>query len=61
MAISKTVPIHKKGNNKDIENYRPIANLCSTSKILEKFILKRIILLKCTGFQRGNADGILLS
>ena len=35
------VPIYKKGNKKDIENYRPIANLCSTSKIFEKLILKR--------------------
>ena len=41
--IEKTVPIHKKGPKKDIENYRPIANLCSTSKVYEKQILKRIM------------------
>ena len=41
--ISKTIPIHKKGPEKDIEKYRPIAILCSTSKIFEKLILKRII------------------
>ena len=40
--ISKIIPIHKKGNKSEIENYRPIANLCSTSKILEKLILKQI-------------------
>jgi hypothetical protein len=42
--ISKTIPVYKnKGNAKSIENYRPIANLCSTSKIFEKLILKRIL------------------
>ena len=33
----------KKGPKKDIENYRPISNLCSTSKIFEELILKRIL------------------
>ena len=32
----------KKGSNIKIENYRPISNLCSTSKIFEKLILQRI-------------------
>ena len=41
--LAKTIPIHKKGPKKDIENYRPIANLCSTSKVFEKLILKRIM------------------
>jgi hypothetical protein len=42
--ISKTIPVFKnKGQRKDIENYRPIANLCSTSKIFEKLIQKRIL------------------
>ena len=40
--MAKTIPIHKKGPRKDIENYRPIANLCSASKFFEKLILKRI-------------------
>ena len=40
--MAKTIPLHKKGPRKDIENYRPIANLCSASKIFEKLILKRI-------------------
>ena len=40
--ISKVVPLLKKGNPKKIENYRPIANLCSTSKIFEKLILMRL-------------------
>ena len=42
--IAKTIPIFKnKGEKNKIENYRPIANLCSTSKIFEKLILKRIL------------------
>ena len=42
--VAKTVPVFKnKGEKKDIENYRPIANLCSSSKIFEKLILKRIL------------------
>ena len=42
--ISKTIPVFKnKGQRKDIENYRPIANLCSTSKIFEKLVLKRML------------------
>ncbi len=32
-----------KGNINNITNYRPIANLCSTSKLFEKLILKRIL------------------
>ncbi len=42
--VSKTIPIFKnKGQKKDIENYRPIANLCSSSKIFEKLILRKIL------------------
>jgi hypothetical protein len=40
--ISKVNPILKKGNPSNIENYRPISNLCSTSKIFEKLILLRM-------------------
>ena len=34
--ISKVIPVHKKGNKSEVCNYRPVANLCSTSKIFEK-------------------------
>ena len=46
--ISKIIPIYKKGNKSEIENYRPIANLCSASKIFEKLILKQIHCLEST-------------
>ena len=47
--MAKVTPIHKKGSKTDITNYRPISNLCSTSKIFEKLILKRMgeIELEC--------------
>ena len=41
--FSKIIPTFKKGDNKQIENYRPIANLCSTSKLFEKLILNRLM------------------
>jgi hypothetical protein len=42
--VSKTILILKnKGQTKDIEKYRPIANLCFISKIFENLILKRIM------------------
>ena len=40
--ISKIIPVHKKGDKSSIENYRPVANLCCSSKFFEKLILKRI-------------------
>ena len=33
--ISKILPIHKKGSKNNIENYRPVANLCSITKLFE--------------------------
>ena len=32
----------KKGSKHQIENYRPVAGLCSASKIFERLILNRI-------------------
>ena len=40
--IAKVNPIFKKGNPRNVENYRPISNLCSASKIFEKLILLKI-------------------
>ena len=47
--ISKIIPVHKKGSKHVIENYRPVANLCSTSKIFERLILNRISQLELSG------------
>jgi hypothetical protein len=70
--ISKTILVYKnKGDAKSIENYRPIANLCSASKIFEKLILKRISEIKeqnnCDitgsnqhGFKRGMSTATIL-
>ena len=41
--FAKITPIPQKGEKTNIENYRPIANLCSTTKIFEKLILNRIL------------------
>ena len=40
--IAKIIPIHKKGDPKDINNYRPISHLSSFSKILEKIVHCRL-------------------
>ena len=40
--VSRIIPVHKKGNKSLIENYRPVANLCSVSKVFKKLILTRI-------------------
>ena len=37
--IAKIIPTHKKGAKDNVENYRPISNLCAISKIYEKLIL----------------------
>lgn len=72
--VSKIVPIYKKGDPKNINNYRPIANLCSSSKVFEKLILKQIHYLESTnkldftgkpqhGFKRNKSTmtaGLLL-
>ena len=44
--VIKIVPTFKKGNKVEIENYRPKANICSTSKIFERLILNQIHYLK---------------
>ena len=64
--ISKVIPIPKAGNPNKIENYRPIANLCSTTKIYEKLILARLTQIEkennCSltgksqhGFKKGHS------
>ena len=40
--IAKVCPVFKKGNAKDINNYRPISLLSNASKILEKIMYSRL-------------------
>ena len=40
--ISKIIPIFKKGSKNNVENYRPIANLCSMTKVYEQLIIDRL-------------------
>ena len=40
---SRILPLYKKGNKNQVENYRPISNLCAGSKVLERLILTRIL------------------
>ena len=72
--VSKIIPLHKKGSPNKVENYRPISNLCSTSKIFEKLILLRLNQLETInnisltgksqhGFKKGHSTctlGLLL-
>jgi len=43
LKIAEVIPVHKKGNTRDINNYRPIASLSVFSKMLEKLVYNRII------------------
>ena len=58
--VAKIIPIFKKGIKQKIENYRPIANLCSSTKIFEKLILKRIMQIQTDNnvdITRANQHG----
>lgn len=43
LKIAKVVPIHKDGDNSDIQNYRPISIIPTISKIFEYAILTRLV------------------
>ena len=44
--VAKITPILKMGSVHSIENYRPVAALCSWSNIFERIIIKRIAALE---------------
>jgi hypothetical protein len=43
LKIAKVIPVHKKGDIRNINNYRPIATLSVFSKLLEKLVYNRVI------------------
>jgi hypothetical protein len=50
------VPVHKKGNKRYVENYRPISLLSLISKVLERCVLRNArdhLLTKLNCFQHG--------
>jgi hypothetical protein len=47
--VAKVIPVYKKGEKKDIQNYRPIALLSVFSKLLEKLVHNRLM-----AFIEGN-------
>ena len=49
LKIAKVIPVHKKGDTSDVNNYRPIALLPAFSKLLEKMMYNRLI-----AFVEGN-------
>jgi Reverse transcriptase (RNA-dependent DNA polymerase) len=40
--VSRVLPLHKKGQKKDVTNYRPISNISSTAKVFEKALASKI-------------------
>ena len=42
LKFSEIIPVHKKGNESDFSNYRPISILPSFSKIIEKMLYNRL-------------------
>ena len=43
LKLAKVIPLYKKGDRKNPENYRPISLLSSLSKVFEKLLHKRMI------------------
>ena len=56
--LAHIVPIHKKGDKDDIENYRPISLTSIISKVFEKCIRDEL-LLECQKFLHDSQHGFL--
>ena len=56
--LAHIVPIHKKGDKDDIENYRPISLISIISKVFEKCIRDEL-LLECQKFLHDSQHGFL--
>ena len=66
LKIARVTPVFKGGDEKDLENYRPISVLPCFSKILERIMYNRlynhliksnILYPKQFGFQKGHSTG----
>ena len=42
LKIAKVIPIHKKGNKSECDNYRPTSLISNISKLLEKLVHERL-------------------
>ena len=42
LKIAKVIPIHKKGDKSECDNYRPISLISNISKLLEKLVHERL-------------------
>jgi hypothetical protein len=40
---ARIIPLYKKGDKEQVENYRPISNLCAPSKAFEKLLLQHLL------------------
>jgi potassium voltage-gated channel Eag-related subfamily H protein 8 len=46
LKITKVEPLHKKGLETDVGNYRPVSLTSVFSKIIEKMVHRRLIIFK---------------
>jgi hypothetical protein len=61
LKIAKVIPVHKKGNKRDINNYRPIVSLSVFSKVLEKLVYNRIIVfIESNGIITDTQHGFIV-
>ena len=69
MKIACVTPVHKKGKQDEVNNYRPISVLTIFSKVFEKCIYNRLIsfldkhriLIKNQfGFRRGHSTSMAI-
>ena len=60
--IAKVIPVFKKGDRSNVDNYRPISLLSCFEKILERLMCKRMLafLKKHIGFRENHSTVMAL-